>query len=70
MFSTPVAIITSLSKPKPKQSLDEVGTSGSAAPWILNVIELAHWRAHDGCIASLDYVEKLLRRKLQPAPWQ
>lgn len=23
-----------------------------------NIIELAHWRAHDGCIASLDYVEK------------
>ena len=23
-----------------------------------NIIELAHWRAHDGCITSLDYVEK------------
>jgi WD40 repeat protein len=23
-----------------------------------HVIELAHWRAHDGCIASLDFVEK------------
>ena len=23
-----------------------------------NVIELAHWRAHDECVASLDYVEK------------
>ena len=23
-----------------------------------NVIELAHWKAHEGCIASLDYIEK------------
>ena len=23
-----------------------------------NIIELAHWKAHSGCIASLDYVEK------------
>ena len=23
-----------------------------------NIIELAHWKAHDGCVASLDYIEK------------
>lgn len=32
-----------LSKPKPKKSLVDLGTEGSAAAWILNLIEFAHW---------------------------
>jgi len=30
-------------KEKPKQSLTEFGTSHTAVPWILNVVEASHW---------------------------
>jgi hypothetical protein len=32
-----------LSKPKPKQSLVDLGQDKTAAPWILNIIEFFHW---------------------------